>query len=212
MDRPLLLMKLSGLQVKNAGAKTTRLWALSLEEFHIDDGEIVFILGMRGAGKSAFHDSIASVFLAGLIEGEKLVIQQSKPDRSPIQISRLWRAGRFRFHSQSGKPEHVPNAGEPVLMYCDDPNESGPTGSAIIDLAIERKHAMVIGTDPDRLEVTLRHFLQRNTGRILWLHNGERLFEGTCGDFRRTRGATCDSIPQPQGSSDNNFLHAVRMA
>lgn len=71
---------------------------------------------------------------------------------------------------------------------------------------------MVIGTDPDRLEVTLRHFLERNTGRIPWLNNGDRLFEGTCGDFRRERSATCDNIPELQSSSDKEFLHAVRMA
>lgn len=216
MDKPTpYLMKLRGLQVKNAGTKTTRPWALSLDEFHIDYGEIIFMLGARGAGKSAFHDAIAAIgaaFGAGLLEGENVVIQQPKPDRPPIRISRLCRAAEFRFHSQSGRPDHVPNAGEPVLIFCDDPNEGGPTGPAIIDLVIQRKHAMLIGTDPDRLEVTLRHFLQRDAGRIFWLHNGEKLFDGTCRDFRRARRAACESVPPPKSSSEEKFLEAVRIA
>ena len=103
-------------------------------------------------------------------------------------------------------------------MYSDDPmrpHSDHPTGSDIIDIALERHHTLLIGTDPDRLEVTLKHFLKRNVGRILWLHEGKILFEGNGDVFRRDREDIGDSISLPDDShkaSAQRFLQIVRSA
>ena len=204
------IVELCGVRLKNASQKARRWLALDLDYFRIDRAEVVFVLGMRGAGKSVLHDVIESIFNWDNLEGENVTIPQRKSDKPAIHINELWRAAGVQFRSQTGKKEDVPAVDGTVLLYCDDPtNESCPTGPGIIDLVLERKHAMLIGTDPDRVEVTLHHFLQRDAGRILWLDKGTIYFDGNSEEFWDEKRRLCESL-QPAGTdSDKQFLLAV---
>jgi hypothetical protein len=144
--------------------------------------------------------------------GINLTISQLKPDMPPIAVAGLDRTLGFRYHSQTGKPEDFPTAGPSVLVYCDDPHLPRPTGPAIIDLAFERQHPMIIATDPDRLEVTLRRFLERSRGRIVWLDEGERYFEGPAPEFLEQRQSLCARLPTSGHSCDVKFIQAVLAA
>ena len=207
------IIELHGLRVRNDGDKMSRRMALTLDHFRIDRAEIVFILGMRGAGKTPFHDAIESIYHAGEFEGDNLIIPQHKQDKPPGKVRKLWRAAGVEYHSQSCKTEHVPQANKNVLIYCDDPNEGGcPTGAEIINLVLERQHTMLVGTDPDRLQVTLRHFLRREAGRVLWLHEGKGYFEGSTSQFQARRTELCTKLQSAKSDSDAKFLRAILSA
>jgi energy-coupling factor transporter ATP-binding protein EcfA2 len=191
------LLKIEGLRVKNDGLRTAREWALSIDSLCVCSGDAIFVLGARGSGKSGLRVALKTIVESRVGDDSELSLQQSD-EKPPVSVSRLNMRPVIRFHSQGGDPDTLPDAGEEVLVFCDDPmypaGTSTPTGSQIIDIALERGLTLMIGADPDRLQQTLSHFLNRETGRILWLHEGRTYFDGSISQFGQRRRALCSSL------------------
>lgn len=215
-DTPII--ELRDVRLPNGGKKTEREIALNLVHIRITHGEVVFVLGKRGAGKSPLHDVLQAVFHAKDTEGQDLVLPQSDVKKPDIMLGEFRRKPEVRLHSQSGKPEDVPHAEEKVLIYCDDPimrdpatNEDYSSAPAILDRVLERKLTMLIGTDPDRLQVALSHFLIGGMGSILWLCEGEIVFSGSIAEFLKERAALFDRF-YPSDNELNEELGKFRSA
>jgi hypothetical protein len=206
------ILSVEDLRLKSNGAHGNREFALQIEELDIESGDLVFVLGDRGAGKTALRDALDAILCPSIASGRNLTIPQAKVKPQPCVCVRcLERDDCIGFKAISGDCSQFDDA--KTVYYADDPCLSGTndgSGSQIIDQARELSLTLLIGVDPDRLRATLSYFLESDPGRILWLDEGRMFWKGASSEFISEAPALCCDIAKANPNLTQGFVDSIR--
>lgn len=158
--------------------------ALEVSKLQIFSGDRIFVLADNGNGKSALTDAVVAMFSFGPTPGEDLELPNFEGREQRFRIATLFRSPRWTALRQGGEAHDIValrnrEDAEATLFLADDPKLAGD----LIDVAVEKHLTLMTGSDPERLETALEHFLGAQSGRILWLEKGRRFYDGTAAEF-----------------------------
>lgn len=99
------LLTIRGLRLQNDGAPGNRTYAIDIGAFDVDRGDLVFVLGNRGDGKSALRSALKAIFAHQSTSGQNVMVPQTHDMNKPtIQISFFQRKIGVAFKELSGDP------------------------------------------------------------------------------------------------------------
>ncbi|MFI5399137.1 MAG: hypothetical protein ACHQ9S_26705 [Candidatus Binatia bacterium] len=149
--------------------------------------------------------------------GTNLEFANREGQTQPIRVARLFRAVGTSGRKQGGTTEaeiaalrRVAAGPDPssVLNYADDPCR----GTEVINIAFQENLTLMISNDPDRLAKSLGSFLEKSSGRVLWLCEGTVFWSGLSDEFVHHATPLMQQYKRLRPAASEQFLAAIRQA